>query len=118
MTDATDPTDPADANPDPEPDIDHTDELELDPDDLAALGCQSCLGGFAPAGTHPILGLVYTACPTCQDTCRCCDGHGLFPADTTCPHCLADALALLGLTAVFCHTCAGVLTIHPTEVSP
>jgi hypothetical protein len=81
--------------------------------DLSDAGCTWCLGGFAPAGTHQILGLVYVACMHCADICRCCDGIGLFPADTTCPHCLAEALAAVGYTAGFCHTCAGVLTVTP-----
>jgi hypothetical protein len=85
----------------------------------AFLDCLWCLGGYVPAGTHPILGLVYHACTNCTDQCPCCDGVGLFPADTTCPHCLLDALAAVGYTAVFCHTCAGVLTVHPAnEVTP
>jgi hypothetical protein len=108
-----------------DPPFDHRD----DPDDMVFVdeladlgptdeGCTWCLGGFAPAGTHPIIGLVYVACIHCTDTCHCCNGTGLFPADTTCNQCLLDALAVLGYTAVFCHTCTGVLTVHPaTEVT-
>ncbi|GIJ44513.1 hypothetical protein Val02_13990 [Virgisporangium aliadipatigenens] len=86
-------------------------------DDTANWGCDLCLGGFVPAGTHPILGLVYEACPHCNERCRCCDGNGLFPADTTCPHCLSDALDSVGYVAVFCHTCAGVIAVYPKEVT-
>jgi hypothetical protein len=90
---------------------------DCEPADYA--GCTYCLGGFSPAGTHPILGLVYTACTHCGEACQCCDTTGLFPADTTCPHCLNEALAVLGMTAEFCHTCAGVLAVRPTlEVMP
>src|SRR5205814_1223182 len=37
-----------------------------------------------------------------------------------CLHCLTEALAVLRYPAVFCHTCAGVITVHPTdqEVTP
>jgi hypothetical protein len=83
--------------------------------DLSDLGCGWCLGGFAPVGTHPVLGLVYTACIHCTDPCRCCDAIGLFPADTTCMRCLAEALAAVGHTASFCHSCNGVLAVHPTD---
>lgn len=90
--------------------------------DLSNLTCGWCLGGFAPAGTHPVLGLVYTACIHCTDPCRCCDATGLFPADTTCMRCLHAALAAVGYTASFCHTCNGVLTVEPVgpaeEVTP
>jgi hypothetical protein len=81
------------------------------------LGCQFCLGGFVPAGTHPLLGLVYQTCTACQDPCRCCDNTGMFPADTTCIHCLTEALHTLGMTPVFCHTCAGVTAVYPPEVT-
>ena len=42
----------------------------LDADELAneiadQLGCEFCLGGFVPAGTHPLLGLVYQTCTAC-----------------------------------------------------
>jgi hypothetical protein len=47
--------------------------------DGADFGCAVCLAGFVPAGTHPILGLVYQACPHCCEYCRCCDATGLFP---------------------------------------
>jgi hypothetical protein len=90
------------------------DNAEIAGIDQSELGCIYCLGGFAPAGTHLILGLVYVACIHCAEFCSCCNGLGLFPADTTCPHCLAEALAAVGYTAGFCHTCAGVLTVHPT----
>lgn len=101
---------PVDPNPD---NHDRTDELA---DELVdQLGCTWCLAGYAPAGTHPILGLVYQTCPHCTDRCGCCDATALFPADTTCPHCLNDALAAFNLTAVFCHTCVGVLAVHPTH---
>ena len=90
-----------------------------DPAAEADLGCDYCLAGFVPAGTHPILGPVYRTCTDCNDRCPCCQSTGLFPADTTCIHCLTDALATVGLTPVFCHTCAGVTAIHPaTEVTP
>ena len=109
----------------PNPGTDPADEpIDYQPTDKdldgADFGCAYCLGGFVPAGTHPILGLVYQACPNCCEHCRCCDGVGLFPADTTCIHCLTEALAVLRYTAVFCHTCAGVITVHPTdqEVTP
>lgn len=110
-----------------EPDcrFDHHDEYPhvadpADPDiDLSELGCDYCLGGFAPAGIHPVLGAVYVTCIHCTDTCRCCTGQGLFPADTTCMRCLDEALTALGHVATFCHSCAGVLTITPTdEVTP
>jgi hypothetical protein len=109
-------TEPVPAVPDPDEPIDLTPIY----DDMTAdkLGCLSCLGGFIPAGRHLILGLVYVACPACDDPCRCCNGTGLFPADTTCIDCLTDALAVVGYTPTFCHTCAGVLAVHPTgEVS-
>jgi hypothetical protein len=106
------------------PYFDHDDEYDytnipFDIDDnttpeAAGLGCTWCLGGFAPAGTHHVLGLVYTACSHCTDTCPCCGGIGIFPADTTCQHCLTDALTALGYTATFCHTCAGILTVDKT----
>src|SRR3712207_8180514 len=47
----------------------------------------------------------------CDDPCPCCDSIGVFPADTTCTHCLAEALAVVGYTAGFCHSCAAVLTV-------
>jgi hypothetical protein len=92
----------------------------VDPVDAADFGCAFCLGGFVPAGSRPILGLVYQACPHCCEHCRCCNGLGLFPADTTCIHCLTEALAVYRYTAVFCHTCAGVIAVRPTdqEVTP
>lgn len=96
--------------------FDHDDEFDdvayVDP---AELGCTWCLGGFAPAGTHHILGLVYIACRHCTDLCTCCAGLGIFPADTTCQHCLAEALTALGYTATFCHSCAGVLTVERAD---
>lgn len=94
----------------------HDDQAdEVENLELRELGCEYCLGCFIPAGTHSILGPVYLACTRCTDLCRCCDGRGLFPADTTCPHCLDEALRVLGFTAGFCHTCAGVLAVHPTS---
>jgi hypothetical protein len=99
-------------------DNDHTNDLGLTADDLAGTDeqaiCLWCVDGFAPAGTHSVLGAVYTICPNCVATCPCCGGAGLFSADTTCPHCLTDALATVGCTASFCHTCTGVLAVHPT----
>ena len=80
-------------------------------------GCEYCLGGFIPLGTHPILGAVYQSCTGCRDRCPCCNGTGLFPANTLCTYCLADALAVLGYTPVFCHTYAGVTAVHPTGVT-
>lgn len=106
------------------PVFDHDDEFDytnipFDIDDTsteaADLGCRWCLGGFAPAGTHPVVGLVYIACANCADDCPCCGGIGLFPADSTCQHCLTEALAAVGYTATFCHTCAGILTVEPAE---
>ncbi|GAA1028509.1 hypothetical protein GCM10009557_13800 [Virgisporangium ochraceum] len=94
-----------------EPD-DYDDMIQVDP---AELGCEWCLSGFAPAGTHHVLGLVYVACRHCTDTCPCCGGIGIFPADSTCQHCLTDALATLGYTATFCHTCVGILTVQRIE---
>jgi hypothetical protein len=79
------------------------------------LGCRYCLGGFVPAGTNPILGLVYQTCLHCQDRCRCCESAGVFPADSTCIHCLIKALANVGMTPVFCHTCSGVIAVYPPE---
>jgi hypothetical protein len=108
---SNEPVEPRDDNTEP------ADLPAIDPAELDALTCGLCLGGFAPAGTHLILGLVYTACPNCQDRCQCCDGQGLFPADTTCTQCLTDAMAILGLTPVFCHTCAGVLAVYRSEVT-
>jgi hypothetical protein len=94
----------------PTPDaFDNNDDTEL-----ADSGCLWCVDGFAPAGTHPVLGAVYVACPGCVPICPCCDGAGLFSADTTCPHCLVAALATVGCVAAFCHTCFGVLAVHPT----
>ena len=88
--------------------------------DMTELGCIWCIGGFAPAGTHTVLGLVYTACPYCVETCPCCKGIGLFPADGTCFQCLHEALGVLGYVMTFCHSCAGVLTVTPAgeETTP
>lgn len=103
------------------PHDDDPDDINLAGLDLSDLGCGWCLGGFTPIGTHPVLGLVYTACVHCTDPCRCCNTLGLFPADTTCMRCLHDALAALCYTAEFCHSCAGVITVDPAageEESP
>lgn len=97
------------------PSFDHDDEYDdVVYAETSNLGCTWCLASFAPAGTHPILGLVYVACMYCTDICQCCGGIGLFPADTTCIHCLTGALAELGYTAMFCHTCGGILTVDKT----
>lgn len=94
------------------PFFDHDDESEEFVHlDLSDLGCGWCIGGFAPAGTHPVLGLVYVACMHCTDICPCCGGTALIPADSTCRHCLTDALTVVGYTATFCHTCAGILAV-------
>lgn len=79
--------------------------------------CDFCVGGYAPAGTHPLIGLVYQLCPVCETTCRCCNGTARFAADTDCTQCLADAYAVYGLQVVFCHSCAGVLNVHPFGVT-
>jgi hypothetical protein len=102
--------DPLDANANAEP---ATDPIGDYVDEYA--GCEYCLGGFVPAGRHPVLGLVYRQCSACTDPCPCCRDRGLFPADTTCIHCLTEALAVLNLTPVFCHTCTGVINVHPSE---
>src|SRR5262249_31112418 len=79
------------------------------------LGCERCVGGYVPAGSRPWLGYVYLACASCADVCRCCNGTGLFPADTTCTECLTEAFTTLGHTVTFCHSCAGVTHIRPTH---
>lgn len=98
------------------PSFDHDDEYDdIDFADSTGLGCTWCLAGFTPTGTHPVIGLVYVACMHCTDICTCCGGIGLFPADTTCQHCLTEALTAIGYTATFCHTCVGMLTVEPTD---
>jgi hypothetical protein len=98
------------------PFFDHDD----DPDEfvnleLSDLGCTYCIGGFAPAGTHPILGLVYVACVHCTDPCDCCGAVGLYPADSNCIQCLIEALKAVGHTATFCHTCVGILAVERAD---
>jgi hypothetical protein len=86
----------------------------------AVAACEYCIDGMIPAGYHLDLGPVYQRCPFCialglLPPCRECDDTAMFPANFTCLHCLAEALAEHGLLAAICPSCTGVTYTTATE---
>jgi hypothetical protein len=77
--------------------------------------CLFCIDGNMPAGIHDVLGPVYGPCPECLIVCDNCDGEGLFPADYDCPQCLTTILSGLGLAAILCGHCLGVVDLIPAN---
>ncbi len=80
--------------------------------------CAYCIDGNMPAGTPDVLGPVYTPCRVCLPACPSCGGGGVFPANFTCLHCLATALAALGLAPLLCGCCLGVVDLVPLDTVP
>jgi hypothetical protein len=75
--------------------------------------CSYCVDWLQPAGTHAIIGEVLRPCPYCVGTCPGCLGDGLFAADPSCLHCLAQQLAARNLIPVLCPTCLGFVDLIP-----
>ncbi|MEO3820990.1 hypothetical protein [Plantactinospora sp. B24E8] len=82
------------------------------------IDCLYCIDGNMPAGIHGVLGPVYQPCPVCMFVCPSCEGDGIFAADYTCLPCLRQRLARLGLAAVLCGYCLGVVDLIPIDTVP
>ena len=78
-------------------------------------GCRYCIDGNLPAGTHPVLGEVYQACPDCLGTCPTCGGKGLYPAGFSCLACCLRHLICLGLVPALCPDCTAVIDLLPLD---
>src|SRR3954451_22180090 len=67
-------------------------------DDHDPTNCLHCLEGWAPAGSHPVLGPIYRTCPTAP-ACDACAGTSAFPADFDDPRSLALLLVSQGIAS-------------------
>jgi hypothetical protein len=81
------------------------------------LDCLYCLDGNVPAGVHPFIGPAYQACQHCLYICDLCEGDGLFPSDFVCITCFTARLAAIGLAAILCGHCSGVVELIPTNIT-
>ena len=104
------------------PDVDGPDRLlcrhHANPDP-ADNGCQYCIDGNQPAGTHDLLGPVYTPCRTCVPACHLGNGDGLFPADFNCLACCTQHIATtFSLALILCPGCLGVVDLIPLHLVP
>jgi len=82
-----------------------------------SLDCLYCLDGNIPAGMHLFIGPAYQACPICLTACPVCLSQGLFPSDHTCLTCFRDRLAAIGLAAILCGHCRGVVGLFNTDTT-
>jgi len=72
--------------------------------------CLFCIDGMAPTSSV-LFGHCFQVCLSCQPICRCCDGHGLYPAWTKDLAVFLATYNAIGFTPVLCHTCGGVLAV-------
>ena len=79
--------------------------------------CLHCIDGMALSESG-LLGICFRVCGACQPGCPCCHGNGGFPATT---RDMAEFIAHhndAGYLPVLCHTCGGVVDIHPIDEEP
>lgn len=73
--------------------------------------CLWCVDGHVPAGTHRVLGPVFTDCPVCVEPCAGCHGQGLTVALLGYFELLTESLWHLGIEVNHCRECLGITTI-------